>query len=61
MQPILRPLLCEKPYTTAFVIERASVENFKNLDDLDGYKIFVKAIDQILFYELEQIPEELYD
>lgn len=35
------------------------IENFKDLDDIDGYKIFSDTLDNIIFFELEQIPDTI--
>ena len=41
----LRPILCEHPYACAFVIELSSTESFRELDDIDGYKVYNEAVD----------------
>ena len=41
----LRPILCENPYACSFVIELATMETFKELDDMDGYKVYDEAVD----------------
>ena len=41
----LRPTLCEHPYACAFVIELSTAESFRELDDIDGYKVYNEAVD----------------
>jgi len=42
---MVRKSLVDKPYACSFVIERASIDIFKELNDFDGYKIFSSAVE----------------
>ena len=45
MQHLVRKSLIDKPYACSFVIDRASIDIFKELNDFDGYKIFSSAVE----------------
>ena len=54
IQSELIPVLAQKPYASAFTLNQATIESFKELDDLfDGYKTFDAAVEATILYEIE--------
>ena len=60
MNAKLRDVLYENPYACSFAIELARPDSFKELAQIDGYKVFDEAVENIILHELEQAPETLH-
>ena len=60
MNAKLRDVLYENPYACSFVIELASPDSFKELAQIDGYRVFDEAVENIILHELEQAPESFH-
>ena len=60
MNAKLRDVLYDNPYACSFVIELASPDSFKELAQVDGYKVFDEAVENIILHELEQVTESFH-